>query len=596
MKWRLKILLMCLACTLGALVLQTLLFQNTSSRILYNRVQEETSGSLRNLQNSVYSYLNDMESKLIDIYEEKEFVNDLNSGTDLSELKRRYLALAYDFTMSAFDTTDGVKAVYLYTADHQIISTYRRAVTPKHNYPTDLYADEQYNGETIKSYLESDETGMVISSYYNTHRQTEIVHLVMKIFAGYQYDRPVGYIVCDVDSSTIASIMKKCIADSNMFIWLQPSGDRPAVYIGTLSDDQKPEFLRIAAENADGEISAVELEQITDTELFQVSQTRYDLTAYSLMPQEHLRQNQQALSASLFAIATVMILVALVLTSAVVRSMTRPLQKLTHTIDHIKEGQTQLRVQVDRNDELGVLSRNVNEMLDNLETFRVKEQEHIRLLDQAEYRTLQAQINPHFLYNTLETMAGIAEMEDCPQVSQLSYSLSKIFRYSLNARDAFSTVAKEIEHLKNYTYIMDVRMNGEVEYRYEVDPAVQFDSIPRLSIQPLVENALNHGLKNKAGKKLVVITAGEVEGNLVIRIADNGVGMDAEAMNRSLASNDIRDSAQGNSIGLHNINARLKLVHGEAYGLYIESVPGEGTRVTMTIPRKKEVNADGQEV
>lgn len=596
MKWRVKILLMCLACTLCALVLQTLLFQNTSSRILYNRVQEETSGSLRNLQNSVYSYLSDMESKLIDIYEEKEFINDLNSGTDISELKYRYLALAHDFTMSAFDTTDGVKAVYLYTADHQIISTYRRAVTPKHNYPTDLYTNEQYNGETIKSYLESDETGMVISSYYNTHRQTEIVHLVMKIFAGYQYDRPVGYIVCDVDSSTIASIMKKCIADSNAFIWLQPSGDRPAVYIGTLSDDQKPEFLRIAAENADGEISEGELERITDTELFQVSQTRYDLTAYSLMPQEHLRQNQQALSASLFTIATVMILVALVLTSLVVRSMTQPLQKLTHTIDHIKEGQTQLRVQVDRNDELGVLSRNVNEMLDNLETFRVKEQEHIRLLDQAEYRTLQAQINPHFLYNTLETMAGIAEMEDCPQVSQLSYSLSKIFRYSLNARDAFSTVAKEIEHLKNYTYIMDVRMNGEVEYRYEVDPAVQYDSIPRLSIQPLVENSLNHGLKNKAGKKLVVITAGEVDGNLVIRIADNGVGMVAEVMNRSLASNDIRDSAQGNSIGLHNINARLKLLHGEAYGLYIESVPGEGTRVTMTIPRKKEVNTDGKEV
>lgn len=596
MKWRVKILLMCLACTLSALALQTLLFQNTSSRILYNRVKEETSGSLRNLQNSVYSYLTAMESKLIEIYEEDDFVNALNSGADISELKRRYLALAQDFALSAFETTDGVKAVYLYTADHQIISTYRRAVTPKHNYPTDLYSDEQYNGGTIKAYMESNNTGMVISSYYNTHRQTEIVHLVMKIFAGYQYDRAVGYIVCDVDSSTITAIMKKCIADSSAFVWLQPSGDRPAVYIGTLSEEQQAEFQRIAAENADGEISAGELERITDTELFQVSQTRYDLTAYSLMPQEHLRQNQQALSASLATIATIMILVSIVLTSLVVRSMTRPLQKLTRTIDHIKEGQTHLRVQVDRNDELGMLSRNVNEMLDNLETLRVKEQEHIRLLDQAEYRTLQAQINPHFLYNTLETMAGIAEMEDCSQVSQLSYSLSKIFRYSLNTRDAFSTVGKEIEHLKNYTYIMDVRMNGEVEYRYEIDPAVQLEDVPRLSIQPLVENSLNHGLKNKAGKKLVVITAGEAEGNLVITVADNGVGMDAEAMNRSLAANDLRDSAQGNSIGLHNINARLKLLHGEAYGLFIESTPGEGTRVTMTIPRKKEVSADGKEI
>ena len=213
MKWRMKILIMCLACTLTALVLQTVLFQNTSSRILTSRVKAETVGSLQNLQNSVYSYLNNMESNLIKIYEEDEFVDALNKGTKLSELRGSFLSLARDFTLAAFETTDGVRAVYLYNGDHQVISAYRRYVTPKHNYPTDIYSDPQYNGDTIRAYIESSDTGMMISSYYNTHREKNIIHLVMKIFAAYQYDRAVGYIVCDVDSDTIAALMKKCIAD-----------------------------------------------------------------------------------------------------------------------------------------------------------------------------------------------------------------------------------------------------------------------------------------------------------------------------------------------------------------------------------------------
>lgn len=591
MKWRMKILVMCLACTLSALVLQTVLFLNTSSQLLYNRVKDETMGSLRNLQNSVYSYLNTMESRLIEIYDEDEFVNALNAGTGIQELKQEFLALAQDFALSAFDTADGVKAVYLYNAEHEIISTFRRAVTPRHNYPTDIYSDPQYNGGIIKAYMESEKTGMMISSYYNTHRETDIVRLVMKIFAGYQYDRAVGYVVCDVDSSAITGLMEQCIANESAFVWLQPAGDRVAVSIGA-ADEEMADFQRFSERIAGGAATEDALAGATDTELFQVSQSRYDLTAYSLMPQELLRQNAQALSLNLITLAAVMILVAVVLTSVVLRSMTRPLDNLTGTMDRIKEGQTQLRAAVDRNDEFGMLGENFNEMLDRLEALRIKEQEHIRLLDQAEYRALQAQINPHFLYNTLETMAAIAEMEACPQVSQLSYSLSGIFRYSLNTREAFSTVAKEIEHLKNYTYIMNVRMHDEVEYRYDLDPEVYRAQIPRLSIQPLVENALNHGLKNKAGSKLVVITGKLEAGDLVLSVADNGVGMDAEAMNRSLGSNEQRSAAAGTSIGLHNIHARLRLLHGEQYGLRIESVPGQGTRVTMTIPQKKTVNED----
>ena len=178
-------------------------------------------------------------------------------------------------------------------------------------------------------------------------------------------------------------------------------------------------------------------------------------------------------------------------------------------------------------------------MLDQMEELREKESRANLLLSQAEYKALQAQINPHFLYNTLETMSSIAEIRNCPEVSMLSQSLSNIFRYSLNMKDQLSTVAQEINHLKNYCYVMSVRMQDNIEYVYDIDESLLKERIPRISIQPLVENALNHGLRNKRGEKKVRIRIQRQDENLVISVRDNGMGMDAEKINANLQKNEM---------------------------------------------------------
>ncbi len=235
-------------------------------------------------------------------------------------------------------------------------------------------------------------------------------------------------------------------------------------------------------------------------------------------------------------------------------------------------------------DEIGELARNFNEMLDQMEELRKKENQANLLASQAQFKALQAQINPHFLYNTLDTMSSIAEIRDCPEVSILSQSLSNIFRYSLNMKDSFSTVAQEITHLKNYTYVMSVRMQDHVKYVYDIDEEALQSRIPRISIQPLVENALNHGLRNKRGEKEIHISVKKKGSMLEICVADNGVGMDAEEFNRLLRENSLNRAEQGSSIGLHNINARIKMKYGEEYGITLESVSGEGTCVRVLLP------------
>jgi sensor histidine kinase YesM len=132
---------------------------------------------------------------------------------------------------------------------------------------------------------------------------------------------------------------------------------------------------------------------------------------------------------------------------------------------------------------------------------------------------------------------------------------------------------------------MNVRMGENVEYQFNISEEILRDSIPRISIQPIIENALKHGLRNKRGEKRIVVEAQELDGKLQILVDDNGIGMDADQMNFRLGKNSLDEIETGNSIGLFNINARLKMLYGEEYGLYIESKPEEGTRVYLTIPR-----------
>lgn len=170
-------------------------------------------------------------------------------------------------------------------------------------------------------------------------------------------------------------------------------------------------------------------------------------------------------------------------------------------------------------------------------------------------------------------------------MSSLCYSLSAVFRYSLNMTDEFSTVGKEMEHVKNYLYVMDVRSGSDVAYDYQIAEETLEDQLPRICLQPIVENAITHGLRNvrRKDKKLLIRSQHEGE-NLVILIQDNGTGMDAGEMNELLEKNDPKRVESGVSIGILNVNARLKRRFGAQYGIRIESSQGEGTAVWVTVP------------
>lgn len=581
--WRMhtKILLLCLGVTFSALILQMILFQQSSSKMIYQQAKSESFHSLQNMQEDVYDLIKRMEKVLIESYNEREFIQDLRNGTNIEILREKYPREAYNIATNHFESTDGVVALYLYNVENEIISTYRRAVTPKHNYPLDIYEqDKDYNAGIVKEYVESDRTDMQISSYYNTAREKEIIRFVLKLYNNGNSRNTIGYIVCDVDSKNLMAIMEKYSSNENMYLWFQPMGDRPAVCFGALEEGEAAALEAFQESIRSGEEGDQKTIESGNRVFFHVEQNKYNFGAYSLMPQEMFYENQKILATNLILILIAMFAAALAVTCFITKTLTRPLEKMTATAKKIKEGNTGLRMEVLKEDEIGLLGQNFNEMLDTIEELIGREYKTKLLLNRAEYNALQAQINPHFLYNTLDTMGSIAEMQGCRQVSALCQSLSNIFRYSLDMKHPFSTVAKEMVHLKNYIYVMDVRMQDHVNYQFDIGEEVLKAEIPRLSIQPLVENALNHGLRNSRKEKRVCIRAKAAGELMEITVEDNGVGMSEEKVKSLL------ETESQKSIGIHNIHMRMKMLYGEVYGVEIRSKEGEGTCVKLKIPQK----------
>jgi sensor histidine kinase YesM len=588
---RTKILLSCIACTLLALTVQTVLFQQSSSRIIFGQAQEISRSTLNNLQEDLYNFNKAIENSLIKIYNQNAFIRDLALGKTFEELNVSHSQIAYDLVHNDFSVSQNLTSLYVYTPEHALISVYHHAQTPIYSYPDDIYSERNdYNQNIVKQYVASNNRIMLLSSYYNSNRNTNLIRYVLKIRQN--NSECIGYLVCDVDPKPFLQFMNKYRYSEQQVIWLQPAGDRVALILDDVSDEKdatnrQHEYQRISNAIAEqtwmGEDVSVERKYI----LFRSQEYKYNFNAYSLMPKTVLEMNQTVLLQNAI-LALFLTLVGFSLLFLVISNgLTKPLRYMIQTMNRIQHGETTLRLKPMKKNEFGVLGEEFNMMLD--ETSRlIKEQYEAKLLiNDIRYKALQAQVNPHFLYNTLDTMGGIAASQNCPTVGSLCRALSNIFRYCLSMEDSFATLEDEILHIKNYMYVMNVRMNGGIDMDYHIDSMLFQVKVPRLSIQPLVENAILHGLKNTRRKKKILIGTEQNESGFIMYVEDNGVGMDADTINQHLRnpSNDVLQKSS--SIGLDNINTRIRLLYGEAYGVFVSS-NNEGSRVFLKLPRDEE--------
>jgi len=275
---------------------------------------------------------------------------------------------------------------------------------------------------------------------------------------------------------------------------------------------------------------------------------------------------------------TIISLVALPLSNTV----TKPLLKLQKLMKQAESGDLTVQFNSQFHDEIGDLGNSFNHMvsrMDELIKQVYKEQQDKR---DAEMKSLQEQIKPHFLYNTLDTISWMAREYNATDIVQLVDALTSMFRIGLSqGRDVIS-VEEEIRHVSNYLYIQQIRYKSKLSYKIDADPAALALRVPKLILQPLVENAIYHGIKQKRGGGTVWILAELRENFLQFTVRDDGAGMSEE---RLLALRKGLESGEGQtSFGLYYIAERIRLYYGEGRALAVESAQGEGTSVTIRLP------------
>ena len=306
-------------------------------------------------------------------------------------------------------------------------------------------------------------------------------------------------------------------------------------------------------------------------------------TLVSMVPYKSVMAETMAISGVMILAVVITLIVTLLLLNRILTGVVKPLKKLEKYMVQVNPDNMDQRMEILTDDEIGHLSMKFNQMMDRIRNLKeqvIEEQEDKR---KYELQALQEQINPHFLYNTLDSIIWMAETNDSNIVA-MTEALAKLFRISLNKGNEEISLERELEHVKNYLIIQSMRYADKFTYEISVDPGVERCRTIKLILQPIVENCIYHGIKKKRGTGKITIRAYRREQNLIIEVSDDGCGMPKEISRKILSDEIESENISGSGIGVKNVNERIQLRFGKKYGLSYSSEEGVGTTVTYVLP------------
>ena len=278
-----------------------------------------------------------------------------------------------------------------------------------------------------------------------------------------------------------------------------------------------------------------------------------------------------------------LIVLALILSRLLARNITYPIQRLRDSMKKVQTGEfPTIDLEVSSENEIGSLTKSFNVMTHRIQELmaqNIHEQEQKR---KSELKALQSQINPHFLYNTLDSIIWMAEGKKNEEVVLMTASLARLLRQSISNEDELVSIGQEAEYARSYLTIQKMRYKDKLEFQIDISPAIFGVKIIKLVLQPIIENAIYHGLKYKDSKGFLIVRGYREGEKAVLEVEDNGVGMDEETLSHIFEKHKV--NYHSNGVGVYNVQKRLKLYYGEEYGIVYKSKKNEGTRAVITIP------------
>ncbi|WP_248930940.1 sensor histidine kinase [Paenibacillus hamazuiensis] len=325
-----------------------------------------------------------------------------------------------------------------------------------------------------------------------------------------------------------------------------------------------------------------------------------DWSILILTPEKEVFDAAIKIRQSTWIVALTALIVTAAMSALFSSYLTKPILTLYRAVSAVKQGNLSIRAQVNRDDETGKIAVNFNSMVDEIQNLINTKYVYQLKLREAELAMLYSQINPHFLYNTLDSIRSMADYYDAEEIVQMTTSLADMFRYSTTSSEMV-TVEQELRHIRDYLTIQLLRFGSKIQVKMDVAEPLMTRRIPKMTLQPLVENAIYHGLEKKKGPGLLTIRGWEEGESIGFAVEDDGEGIEPSRLERIRAA--LRAIEQGPAaihdnrsmgIGLINVHARLAIKFGAGYEMRVSSAPRQGTSVTIRLPKGDAGPGDGR--
>ncbi|MFB9328022.1 sensor histidine kinase [Paenibacillus aurantiacus] len=576
---KLKNKLMLLNSLLILITLSTLSYTSysQSSRTLNTEVLHST----KQLLSQTESFLSYKISKIIDVSDAIALDSNLNemlsrpvSEYELSEQLRDFGNLTLN--LSAFQRNDDIYRIRVYIPDQLVFSAEGMNFFPYSQFiDSKVLSDLSYHSGKTLWITDED----AIESM--RHPDVQTVHSIRFIRSLSELDVYFGLLDVDIREDVLNNIVRRSNTSVNGRAYLQNSKGQIIAGLDSIQQSiSQAELLAISKKDdpwqsieLNGEDVLVGVKMIEGT----------DWSLVSLVPLQDIYASSNKVRNQTLMIMTILAVVANLLLYWISSSQTKRIGMVIRKIRRVQSGELEPVKSDGRRDEVGELVENFNFMISRMKIILEDQYKLGQEAKNAELRALHSQINPHFLYNTLDLINWTAIQHRVPDISTLVHSLSQFYKLSLNKGEEVTTLGKELEHIQLYVDIQNRRFGNTIDLNMDLDEALLDCKMPKITLQPIIENAILHGIRETEERRGEIFIYSFSEADcMVLVIQDNGIGMSeglVEQFNGSMES-----GGDWEGYGIRNINYRIKLLFGPQYGLHFQSSPGEGTIVEIRLP------------
>nr|WP_145158751.1 sensor histidine kinase [Paenibacillus terrae] len=583
-----RLFLLFLCCMTGILILISVVYYYRTISIIHTKVNdiaEKNISQTAGLFNSLLQGYNSLSKSLNSNYELTRLLQETHVKETVAIENERTIT---NIIGAAYYSRNDITGIHILTDRGKVYSYERQFAGVIDN----NYAQTSWYNELNASSGNMVWLGMMPGSPINTLQQKENVFVFGRKLYDLNTHKQLGIMVIEANPSSIMEAMSNVTISPGSRVYLIDQNNSIIASTGK-KGTEAPDFASIPKPGAEDGI----LVDDSSSQLVVAANTPMaGWTIYGFTPKHDIQAEVNQTTQYLVIVLIVLIIVSTVLATLVSRNIASPLKLLIREMKKVEMGNFSGSVNVDSFDEINSLvssfNRMVHRMDELIETIKVTTVSE----KNAQLQALQSQVNPHFLYNTLDMIYWMLDEKGNERLSRVILSLSQMFRYSSNWEEASrTTLRQELEQIRHYLTIIENRLEDRLVPKIDVDPQWMDVTLPKMTIQPIIENAVKYGLEPLDRQGMLLVTAEQVMGDLHVVVRDNGKGMNEDTLMRvrSLLEGGDRTSPKAEDrdgpvlrrgIGLSNVHERIRMMFGSPYGLYLDSQEGEGTTVTIRLP------------